>query len=164
MLSKGLERFMIARRERNRRDLSGVRLERDAELDRYKAYGDLADVKEAVQAATLWNYIYHPAEYGPMLPVSRSWDFVGEQRTARCVEESVLFECQHKCSKNCSKAVRSIMLGFKMTSPRSRAPRWSVRATRNTGIRLNQVTGGHVRQGACNCDMCIASRSRAVRG
>ena len=77
MLSKGLERFMIARRERNRRDLSGVRLERDAELDRYKAYGDLADVKEAVQAATLWNYIYHPAEYGPMLPVSRSWDFVG---------------------------------------------------------------------------------------
>ena len=67
---------MIARRERNRRDLSGVRLERDAELDRYEAYGDLADVKEAVQAATLWNYIYHPAEYGPVLPVSRSWNYV----------------------------------------------------------------------------------------
>jgi hypothetical protein len=54
-----------------------VQAMRDAELDRYKAYGEFADVKEAVQAATLWNYIYHPAEYGPMLPVSRSWDFVG---------------------------------------------------------------------------------------
>jgi len=53
-----------------------VQAMRDAELDRYKAYGDLADVKEAVQAATLWNYIYHPAEYGPVLPVSRSWNYV----------------------------------------------------------------------------------------
>jgi len=29
-----------------------------------------------LQAATLWNYIYTPAEYGPFLPVSRSWTFV----------------------------------------------------------------------------------------
>ena len=24
----------------------------------------------------MWNYIYTPAEYGPFMPVSRSWDFV----------------------------------------------------------------------------------------
>lgn len=49
---------------------------RAKEYARYAAYGHLADVKEAVQAATMWNYIYTPAEYGPILPVSRSWDFV----------------------------------------------------------------------------------------
>ena len=55
---------------------SAVAAARKAEEGRYAKYGDLAPVKEAVQAATLWNYIYSPAEYGPMLPVSRSWDFV----------------------------------------------------------------------------------------
>ena len=55
---------------------------RRAELDRYKQYGALADVKEAVQAATLWNYIYHPAELGPVLPVSRAWNFVGHAANA----------------------------------------------------------------------------------
>ena len=49
---------------------------RAAELARYAKYGDLAEVKEGLQAATLWNYIYSPAEYGPFLPVSRSWNFV----------------------------------------------------------------------------------------
>jgi len=24
----------------------------------------------------MWNYIYAPAEYGPILPVSRAWNFV----------------------------------------------------------------------------------------
>ena len=33
-------------------------------------------MKEALQAATMWNYIYTPAEYGPFMPVSRQWDFV----------------------------------------------------------------------------------------
>ena len=28
-----------------------------------RRYGEFADVKEAVQAATMWNYIYTPAEY-----------------------------------------------------------------------------------------------------
>ena len=46
------------------------------ERARYAKYGALAEVKEALQAATLWNYIYSPAEYGPFLPVSRSWNFV----------------------------------------------------------------------------------------
>lgn len=38
--------------------------------------GDRYTTKEGVQASTMWNYIYTPAEYGPMLPVSRSWNFV----------------------------------------------------------------------------------------
>jgi len=49
---------------------------RSLELARYARYGELASVKEALQAATLWNYVYNPAEYGPFLPVSRSWNFV----------------------------------------------------------------------------------------
>lgn len=49
---------------------------RAKEFARYSKYGELADVKEAVQAATMWNYIYTPAEYGPFLPVSRQWNFV----------------------------------------------------------------------------------------
>jgi hypothetical protein len=64
----------------------------------YAAYGALADVKEALQAATLWNYIYHPAEYGPVLPVSRSWDFVGgavnsDWKCARCQISSRRIAC-----------------------------------------------------------------------
>lgn len=38
--------------------------------------GDRFATKEGLQAATMWNYIYTPAEYGPILPVSRSWNFV----------------------------------------------------------------------------------------
>ena len=41
-----------------------------------RLYGEQAEVKEALQAATMWNYIYTPAEYGPFLPVSRAWNFV----------------------------------------------------------------------------------------
>ena len=52
---------------------------RRAELARYKAYGALAEVKEALQAATMWNYILSPAELGPILPVSRSWNFVKQE-------------------------------------------------------------------------------------
>ena len=37
---------------------------RKKEYATYEKYGALADVKEAVQAATMWNYIYTPAEYG----------------------------------------------------------------------------------------------------
>ena len=39
---------------------------RKKEYASYEKYGALADVKEAVQAATMWNYIYTPAEYGPV--------------------------------------------------------------------------------------------------
>lgn len=46
------------------------------ESRRYAAYGALSSVKEGLQAATFWNYVYSPAEYGPFLPVSRSWNFV----------------------------------------------------------------------------------------
>ena len=53
-----------------------VRAARATELARYAAYGEHAEVKEALQAATMWNYIYTPAEYGPFLPVSRAWNFV----------------------------------------------------------------------------------------
>ena len=49
---------------------------RAAELARYAEFGEHAEVKEALQAATMWNYIYTPAEYGPFLPVSRAWNFV----------------------------------------------------------------------------------------
>jgi len=36
------------------------------------------DVKRAVEAAVMWNFIYTPAEEGPLMPVSRSWNFVQE--------------------------------------------------------------------------------------
>ena len=55
---------------------TAVRAARATELARYAAYGEHAEVKEALQAATMWNYIYTPAEYGPFLPVSRAWNFV----------------------------------------------------------------------------------------
>lgn len=55
---------------------TAVRAARATELARYAAYGEQAEVKEALQAATMWNYIYTPAEYGPFLPVSRAWNFV----------------------------------------------------------------------------------------
>eukprot|EP00760_Papus_ankaliazontas_P027597 PhM_4_TR3401/c0_g1_i1/m.22627 len=32
---------------------------------------------EVVEAATCWNYIYVPSEFGPLTPVSRSWVFEG---------------------------------------------------------------------------------------
>ena len=56
-----------------------IRAARAAELRRYEAYGVYGEVKEALQSATMWNYIFQPAEYGPMLPVSRSWNFVKHQ-------------------------------------------------------------------------------------
>jgi putative isomerase len=56
-----------------------VEAARKAELERYEAYGAYAEVKEALQAATMWNYILSPAELGPILPVSRSWNFVKEE-------------------------------------------------------------------------------------
>jgi len=58
---------------------SDVEAARQAELKELSKYGDLAEVKSAVQAATMWNYIYVPTEYGPFLPVSRSWNFVKKQ-------------------------------------------------------------------------------------
>jgi putative isomerase len=48
----------------------------DKEYASYTKYGEYAEVKEGLQAATMWNYIYTPAEYGPFMPVSRQWDFV----------------------------------------------------------------------------------------
>jgi len=59
-----------------------VEAAKKAELARYAKFGDLADVKEAIQAATMWNYIYSPAEYGPFLPVSRSWNFVKQAKSS----------------------------------------------------------------------------------
>ena len=47
-----------------------------ASYSRYSKDG-LADVKQAVQAATMWNFIYTPVEYGPLAPVARGWDFTG---------------------------------------------------------------------------------------
>lgn len=49
---------------------------RAKEYATYSKFGELAEVAEAVQASVMWNWIYNPAEYGPLLPVSRSWDFV----------------------------------------------------------------------------------------
>lgn len=40
------------------------------------SFGQASEIKEAVQAAVMWNAIYTPSEYGPVLPVSRAWDFV----------------------------------------------------------------------------------------
>jgi len=34
-----------------------------------------AEVQDAIEAAIMWNYVYVPAELGPMLPVARSWQF-----------------------------------------------------------------------------------------
>ena len=47
-----------------------------AEAAASATFGDAAEIKEAVQAAVMWNTIYTPAEYGPTLPVSRAWDFI----------------------------------------------------------------------------------------
>lgn len=44
---------------------SAVAKAKAAELARYAKYGSLAEVKEAVQAATMWNYIYTPAGWSP---------------------------------------------------------------------------------------------------
>jgi hypothetical protein len=41
----------------------------------YTAFGPLAEVKLAVQAAVMWNYIYTPVEYGPLALVAGGWDF-----------------------------------------------------------------------------------------
>jgi len=49
---------------------------RETELARYRKFGNNSEIVAAVQAATMWNYIYVPSEYGPFLPVSRSWNFV----------------------------------------------------------------------------------------
>ena len=40
------------------------------EYESYKKYGEYADVKEAVQAATMWNYVYTPAEVKQARPPS----------------------------------------------------------------------------------------------
>ena len=47
---------------------SGVASARASELARYAAYGALSEVKEALQAAVMWNLNYNPAEYGPSMP------------------------------------------------------------------------------------------------
>ena len=53
------------------------------ELKTYQNYGSLAGEKEAMQAAIMWNLIYTPAEAGPLMPVSRSWNFAAiSQETA----------------------------------------------------------------------------------
>eukprot|EP00440_Ansanella_granifera_P056074 gb/GFBE01060778.1/.p1 GENE.gb/GFBE01060778.1/~~gb/GFBE01060778.1/.p1 ORF type:complete len:828 (+),score=155.91 gb/GFBE01060778.1/:1-2484(+) len=59
--------------------IQSARAREVARLEKFtgdKEGGDLYTTKEGLQAATMWNYIYTPAEYGPILPVSRSWDFV----------------------------------------------------------------------------------------
>ena len=48
---------------------------RQAELQRYEAYGSLADVKQAMQCVLMGNLIWTPAELGPIAPVSRGWSF-----------------------------------------------------------------------------------------
>ena len=40
-----------------------------------KTFGAHAAEAEAVQATIIWNWISTPAENGPLLPVSRSWNF-----------------------------------------------------------------------------------------
>jgi hypothetical protein len=47
-----------------------------AEAAATASFGRASEIKEAVQASVMWNAIYTPAEYGPVLPVSRAWDFV----------------------------------------------------------------------------------------
>ena len=71
---------------------SVVAAARSAELSRYAAYGALGEVKEALQAATMWNYVVSPAEYGPFLPVSRSWNFV--KKAASTDWNYVIFDCK----------------------------------------------------------------------
>ena len=53
---------------------------RETELGRYAQFGELAEVKEAVQGATMWNLVYTPAEAGPLAPVARGWDFTSGAR------------------------------------------------------------------------------------
>lgn len=54
---------------------------RAKEYATYTKFDQYADVAEAIQAAVMWNYIYSPAELGPLLPVSRAWDFVKQAAT-----------------------------------------------------------------------------------
>ena len=44
---------------------------RDAEVARYAVYHELAEVKAAVQSAVMWNVVYSPLLYGPVVPVIR---------------------------------------------------------------------------------------------
>ena len=50
-----------------------VKKARAAELARYAAYGDLAEMKEASQSAMMWNFLFCPELPGPFAPVSRGW-------------------------------------------------------------------------------------------
>lgn len=54
---------------------SSIQAALTTEMKVYEQYGELADVKMAVQASVAWNLVYVPVEYGPILPVSRSWNF-----------------------------------------------------------------------------------------
>jgi hypothetical protein len=44
---------------------------RAVEESRYAAYGELAQLKQVVQAGVMWNVIYNPLELGPICPVIR---------------------------------------------------------------------------------------------
>lgn len=48
---------------------------RKLELARYEQFGADAEIKAAVQAGNMWNFIYTPIEYGPIFPVSEGWSF-----------------------------------------------------------------------------------------
>ena len=49
---------------------------RDIEIKSYQGFGDLGGaIKEAAQSGVMWNFVYTPAELGPIAPVSRGWDF-----------------------------------------------------------------------------------------
>lgn len=56
----------------------------------YKVYGNLASTKEAIQSVLMWNYIYTPTELGPIMPVSRNWNFA--QNSINAEWNYVLFD------------------------------------------------------------------------
>ena len=57
------------------RMLSGAGAAHRSKLEAVYGAADLTEVAVAVEAAAMWNLIYTPFENGPMLPVSRVWNF-----------------------------------------------------------------------------------------
>lgn len=73
-----------------------------AQASIYEKYSEHAEVRKAVEAAVMWNFIYVPSEAGPFAPVSRGWSFAPGPVTEdwKYVVRS-LDACPHVCRCVC---------------------------------------------------------------
>lgn len=65
----------------------------ETEMSRYTKYGALAETKEAVQAAVMWQAIYNPIEQGPFAPVIRGNPWGLDKGTTNSDWAYVMFDC-----------------------------------------------------------------------